>query len=173
MDKSPGTLLLFWGVFQFTQVQPLSSPHKKCWTRVSRFFFRVSIFYRVGWGRTARKFRKGCTVLRGNRETTEKYEYWSTVTRIVVYVATFKNTYALFLWLTPPWFGMKDDQDQEIRTSTGSNAFSLFICLDSNKFELLSFFSLMNTIYQRVWTKPLTNDTKSPLPVDTRRILTF
>ena len=34
-----GTLLHFWGVFQFTQVQPLPSPHKQCWTRVSRIFF--------------------------------------------------------------------------------------------------------------------------------------
>ena len=44
-----------------------------CWTRVSRIFFRVSTLYRVGGGRTARKFRKGCTVLRGNRKITEKY----------------------------------------------------------------------------------------------------
>ena len=34
-------------------------------------FFRVSTLYRVGGGRTARKFRKRCTVLRGNREITE------------------------------------------------------------------------------------------------------
>ena len=27
-----------------------------CWTRVSRIFFRVSTLYRVGGGRTARKF---------------------------------------------------------------------------------------------------------------------
>ena len=39
MDKSLATLLRFWGVFQFTQVQPLPSPHKQCWTRVSRIFF--------------------------------------------------------------------------------------------------------------------------------------
>ena len=38
MDKSLGTLLRFWGVYQFTQVQPLPSPHKQCWTRVSRIF---------------------------------------------------------------------------------------------------------------------------------------
>ena len=31
-------------------------------------FFRVSTLYRVGEGRTARNFWKGCTVLRGNRE---------------------------------------------------------------------------------------------------------
>ena len=47
-------------------------------------FFRVSILYRVGGGRTAREFRKGFTVLRGNREMTEKYEYWSTVLRTFV-----------------------------------------------------------------------------------------
>ena len=38
MDKSLGTLLHFWGVFQCTQVQPLPSPRKRCWMRVSRIF---------------------------------------------------------------------------------------------------------------------------------------
>ena len=40
----------------------------------------------IGWGggRTARKFRKGCTILRGNWEMTEKYEYCSTVPRTFV-----------------------------------------------------------------------------------------
>ena len=47
-------------------------------------FFRVSSLYRVGWGRTARNFPKGCTVLRGNREITEKYEHCSTVPRTFV-----------------------------------------------------------------------------------------
>ena len=47
-------------------------------------FFRVSRLYRVGGGRTARNFPKGCTVLRGNREMTEKYEYCSTVPRTFV-----------------------------------------------------------------------------------------
>ena len=42
----------------------------------------------------------------------------------------------------------------ERRTSTGSEAFSLFICLDTTKFVLLSFFSPMKTIYLRVSTKP-------------------
>ena len=51
----------FLGVFQFTQVQPLHSHHKQCWMYVSRIFFRVSTLYRVGGGRTARKFRKRCT----------------------------------------------------------------------------------------------------------------
>ena len=49
-------------------------------------FLRVSTMYRVGGERNARKFRKGCTVLRGNREVTEKYEYCSTVPRTFVQV---------------------------------------------------------------------------------------
>ena len=36
MGKSLGTLLRCWGVFQFSQLQPLPLPHKQCWTRVSR-----------------------------------------------------------------------------------------------------------------------------------------
>ena len=47
-------------------------------------FFRVSTLYRVGGGKTARKFRKGYAVLRGNWEMTEKYEYCSTVPRTFV-----------------------------------------------------------------------------------------
>ena len=57
--------------------------------------------------------------------------------------------------------------------STGSEPFSLFICLDANKFVLLSFFSLMKRIYPRVSNKPLTNDAKGPLPVDIRRSTTL
>ena len=59
----------------------------------------------------------------------------------------------------------------ERHMSTGSEAFSL--CLDANKLVLLSFFSLLKTIYPRVWTKPLPNDAKSPLPVDIRRLKTL
>ena len=61
----------------------------------------------------------------------------------------------------------------ERRTSTGSEAFSLFICLDANKLVLLSFFSLLKTIYPRVSTKPLPNDAKSLLPVDVCRSKTL
>ena len=61
----------------------------------------------------------------------------------------------------------------ERHTSTGSEAFSLFICLDANRFVLLSFFSLIKTIYPRVSTKPLPSDAKSPLPVDVRRSKTL
>ena len=58
-------------------------------------------------------------------------------------------------------------------TSNGSEAFSLFICLDANKLVLLIFFSLFKTIYPRVSTKPLPNDAKSPLPVDVHRSKTL
>ena len=61
----------------------------------------------------------------------------------------------------------------ERRTSTGSEAFSVLICLDANKFVLQSFFSLIKTIYPRVSTEALPNDTKSPLPVDVRRSKTL
>ena len=39
MDKSLGTLLDFWGIFQFTHAQPLPSPHKQRWTPVSTIFY--------------------------------------------------------------------------------------------------------------------------------------
>ena len=61
----------------------------------------------------------------------------------------------------------------ERRTSTGSEAFSLFIYLDSNKFVLLSFFSLIKMIYSRVSTEPLPNDAKSQLLVEVRRSKTL
>ena len=52
MDKSLGTLwglsLPFWGVFQFTQVQPLPSPHKQCWICVSKIFSELQLC--IGWG---------------------------------------------------------------------------------------------------------------------------
>ena len=48
MDKCLGALFHFWGVFQFTQVQPLPSPYKQCWTRVSRIFSEFQLC--IGWG---------------------------------------------------------------------------------------------------------------------------
>ena len=48
VDKSLGTLLHFWGIFQFTQAQPLPSPHKQCWMRVSRIFSEFQLC--IGWG---------------------------------------------------------------------------------------------------------------------------
>ena len=84
MDKSLGTLLRFWGVFQFTQDQPLPSPHKQCWMHASRIFSKFQLCIRWGEGELQENFQKGCTVLRGKREMTEKYEYCSTVPRTFV-----------------------------------------------------------------------------------------
>ena len=61
----------------------------------------------------------------------------------------------------------------ERRTSTGSEVFSLTIRLDAKKFVLISFFSLIRTIYLRVSTKPPPNDAKRPVPVDVRRSKTL
>ena len=69
MDKSLGTLLNFFGVFEFTQVLPLPSPHKQCWTHVSRFFFRVSTLYRL-WGELQENFEKDALFYEG----TEKWQ---------------------------------------------------------------------------------------------------
>ena len=63
--------------------------------------------------------------------------------------------------------GSKDVFERHM--STGTEAFSLFICLDANKFVLLNFFFLIKTIYPKVSTKTLPNDAKIPLPVDVRR----
>ena len=79
MDKSLGILLLlhFWGVFQFTQAQPLPSPHKQSWIRVS------SIFFCMGWGKgeLQENFEKAALFY----EMTEKYEYCITVARTFVH----------------------------------------------------------------------------------------
>ena len=61
----------------------------------------------------------------------------------------------------------------ERRMSIGSEAFSIFICLDADKFVLPSLFSLVKTIYPRVSTKQIPNDAKSSLPVDFRRSKTL
>ena len=73
MNKSLRTLSHFWGVFQFTQVQPLPSPHKQCWTRVSRIYFEFQLC--VGWGEgELREVFEEDAVLKGDREMTEKYQ---------------------------------------------------------------------------------------------------
>ena len=69
--------------------------------------------------------------------------------------------------------GLESKDVFERRTSTGSEIFSLTICLDAKKFVLISFFSLIRTIYLRVSTKPPPNDAKLPLPVDVRRSKTL
>ena len=39
-------------------------------------------------------------------------------------------------------------------TSTGSEAFSVIICLDANKFVLVRVFILVETILSKIWAKP-------------------
>ena len=70
-----------WETFAFLgrfpmHTGPTPSPHRtnNIW-RVYPEFFRVSTFYRVGGGRTARKFRKGCTV-RFKREPRNDRKIW-------------------------------------------------------------------------------------------------
>ena len=48
MDKSRGILLRFWGLFQFTQVQPIPSLQKQRCTRVSKSFSEFQLC--IGWG---------------------------------------------------------------------------------------------------------------------------
>ena len=49
----------------------------------------------------------------------------------------------------------------ERRTSSGSEEFSLLICLDAIQFELLSWFTLVETIWQKILAKPLPRNVKS------------
>ena len=59
MDESLGTPLHFWGVFQLTQVQPLPSPHKQCWTRFSSSIFsEFQLCIEWGEGELQEKFEK-------------------------------------------------------------------------------------------------------------------
>ena len=57
MDKRPGTLLPFWGVFQFTEDQPLPSLHKQCWKRVSKIFSEFQLCIRWGEGELQENFK--------------------------------------------------------------------------------------------------------------------
>ena len=83
MDKSLETLA-FLGRFPIhTGPTPPLTPQSMLDACIQNCF-RVSTLYRLGGGRTARKFRKASTVLRGDREMTEKYEYCSTVPRTFV-----------------------------------------------------------------------------------------
>ena len=95
MDKSLGTLLRFWGVFQFTQVQPLPSPHKQCWTRVSRILSEIQLCIGWGEGELQENFENDA-VLRGSREMTRKYAYCSTVPRTFVHDCSTYNKKILF-----------------------------------------------------------------------------
>ena len=70
MHKSLGTLLHIWGIFQFTQVQPLPSPHKQCWTCVSSIFFEFQLCVVWGEGELKENFEKDALF----HEGTEKWQ---------------------------------------------------------------------------------------------------
>ena len=89
MDRRSWDSLAFLGLFTIqTGPTPTNNRQQTMLDACIQNFFPVSTLYRVaGWGvgggggRSARKFRKGCTLVRGNRDMTEKYEYCSTVPR--------------------------------------------------------------------------------------------
>ena len=54
-------------------------------------------------------------------------------------------------------------------SSTGSKALSLLICYDASKFVLVSVYSLIKTIWPKLWAKSLPKNENSPLPFDERR----
>ena len=58
---------------------------------------------------------------------------------------------------------------RELRTSTGSEAFSILICLDATKFVLLRVFTLIETICLKICLKSRLKSAISPLSVDVRR----
>ena len=64
--------------------KPSPRPKNDAGRLYPEFFPSFNFVQGGGRERTARIFRKGCTVLRGNREMTEKYEYCSTVPRTFV-----------------------------------------------------------------------------------------
>ena len=53
--------------------------------------------------------------------------------------------------------------------STGSERFSLLICLDVTKLVLLSVFTLIKTICPKICSKSWLKGAKKQLPVDVRR----
>ena len=71
-----------------------------------------------------------------------------------------------YRWLT---IGSLSGDVFERRTSTGSEPFSLLICLDATKFVFLSVFTLKETICPRICSKSRPISAKTPLPVDVRR----
>ena len=61
----------------------------------------------------------------------------------------------------------------ERRTSTGSERFSLLVCIDATKFLLLSVFTLIESICPNICSKSRLKGTKKQLPVDFRRSKTL
>ena len=53
--------------------------------------------------------------------------------------------------------------------STGNQIFSRLICIDTTKFVLLSFITLLKPFCPKIWAKTLPKNVKSPLLVNVRR----
>ena len=85
MDKSLGTLLHFWGIFQFTQAQPFPSPHKQCWMRLSRISSEFQLYIGQGERDLQENYEKDALFYEGTCRITEKYEYCITVPRTFVH----------------------------------------------------------------------------------------
>ena len=70
MGKSLGTLWRFWGVFQFTQAQPLPSPPQPKLDARIQNFFRVSTLYRMGVreGELQENFEKDLLFYKGTKK---------------------------------------------------------------------------------------------------------
>ena len=111
MQKLPLSLCLFynhgqksWDTFAFLGRFPIHTGPNPALTPQTMLdacihnFFQVSTLYRVGGGRSARKFRKWWTVLSGNGEMTEKYAYCSTVPRNFVQDCSSTTTWAILSW---------------------------------------------------------------------------
>ena len=81
-----------WDTFAFlgrfpihTGPTPPLTPQTMLDACIQDFFYRFSTLHRLGGGRTAIKFRKGCTLLWRNPEITEKCEYCITFSRTFVH----------------------------------------------------------------------------------------
>ena len=90
MDERLGRdTLAFLGRFPIQTCPTLHWPHKQRWMRVFRRFCEFQLCIRWGeggeGGTTARKFRKGSTILWGNPKNYRKYKYCFTVPRTFVH----------------------------------------------------------------------------------------
>ena len=64
---------------------------------------------------------------------------------------------------------MKGSEGAKQLTSTGSEVFSLLLCLDAAKYVFLIILTLIETNCEKILQKSLPNNSKRPLPVDLRR----
>lgn len=75
-----------------------------------------------------------------------------------------------------PWACLLSSAKKKWRTSTGSEAFSLLVCLEASKFVLLCLYAYAfrdDSPPPRTCAKPLPKNAKSALPVDLRPSKTF